>query len=354
MNLSKFQNKNGWSLLLMSLLIIATAARTGRAERFALTVGINDYAGAPLKGSENDAQAMAEVLQNKFKFQTKMLLGKSATRAGILGGIESYVPQVKSGDVFIFYFSGHGTVFPDAKSEVLDEEPLNTPNNLLPKGSDYRTIAVDSAICPFDHKQKTSGKPWNNLILDDELFEMFSKFTAKGAQVILISDSCHSGSLGRDLFGQNTKRTTKGLTVEDALGEKWASIRNPENQHRQNPAEEKRKMNNLYVALTASRDDQSAIEYFDLEKNQTFGLFTYSLLKSMNNCRWDLSYEGLRTSILNETEELQESQEAQLDTRFFQANMIFAGFTPQQKADFKNGCAATPKSWKQIVITKSQ
>ncbi len=78
-------------------------------QKRAAVVGINSYPLAsgllPLKYAEADTGAVAERLRH-FGFQTELLLGPQATRdhleEALLEGIRD------KGDVFIFYFAGHG------------------------------------------------------------------------------------------------------------------------------------------------------------------------------------------------------------------------------------------------------
>ena len=143
---------------------------------------------------------MQRTLADKYGFaaeNTTLLTDGQATRDGIIGAIKDYQAKAAAGDVFVFTYSGHGTLFPDDRSEEIDEQES------LEMADYYPLNKYDSAICPIDLRSNTSGKPWNNLILDDELYALFSGFTSKGALVVFISDSCHSGTLAREI-GSNT------------------------------------------------------------------------------------------------------------------------------------------------------
>jgi len=138
----------------------------------ALCVGINDYPydGSDLNGCVNDAKAWAELLTGHFDFRqadVKLLLDGQATKAKVIAGIKDLLAGAKSGDVLVFTNSSHGTYQADASG---DES------------------MYDEALCPFDCAE--------NLIIDDELREMFSGI-AKGVRLTVISDSCHSGTVTR-------------------------------------------------------------------------------------------------------------------------------------------------------------
>lgn len=181
------------------LLLSATAFAQ---QRHALLVGVENYPGgeeARLVGCLLDVQLFGSSLLDKHGFARDNVFvaaDEKATRAGILSALEQMLARVKRGDLFVLYYTGHGTLFPDQLSEVRDEAQVITPvgrNGPLPTGR------YDNALVPFDASLNTSGKPWGNLILDDELHVFFARFAAAGCHVVFVSDSCYSGSLARDL-----------------------------------------------------------------------------------------------------------------------------------------------------------
>ena len=84
-------------------------------QSWAVIVGINDYGGqfTHLANARNDAQAIADLLQNTYGFEDDhvfLLLGEDATRNAILEWLRDKLPE-KAGpnDRVIFFFAGHGT-----------------------------------------------------------------------------------------------------------------------------------------------------------------------------------------------------------------------------------------------------
>ena len=139
--------------------------------RKGLCVGVN-YGGTEyeLRGCINDADNWAMFLADN-SFDVSVLAEKQATRVLIMLSINRLVSTLRAGDIGFITFSGHGTWLPDTD----DDEP------------DGR----DEAIVPYD-----VGDDGQNLILDDELQELFGDL-AKGATLIVLVDSCHSGSVFR-------------------------------------------------------------------------------------------------------------------------------------------------------------
>lgn len=137
----------------------------------ALCIGINDYpgTGSDLRGCVNDANDWAATLGGRG-FTVSKLLDSQATKAAMVEAFAGLIGGAKDGDTVVITFSGHGTLAPDTSGDEID--------------------GYDEALCPYDIHQ---GK----VLLDDEIHELFNKRPA-GARLILISDSCHSGTVTRN------------------------------------------------------------------------------------------------------------------------------------------------------------
>jgi hypothetical protein len=261
------------------------------ANKYGLFIGINDYPApmSKLGGCVNDARKWRNLAKNDFgvsESNSDILLDAQATREGIISTIKKYQSLVSAGDVFIMAYSGHGTLFPDSRSEQLDEaENIQMPSIKLPPDK------YDSAICPFDSRQTTSGKPWKNLILDDELYELFSGMMAKGAAVYFISDSCHSGSMARGLGGKtlnfspdstSTRRFSPPLKALDISS--FSQLSTPRTQQ---TIRQRELSSNLLLILAGSQDDQFSLDVST--SGGRHGLFTatfneqYEKLKGAGN-----------------------------------------------------------------------
>jgi metacaspase-1 len=150
-------------------------ARSIMAKGYALTVGLNSvdpnhYAGwsGNLVACEADARDMATVLTARG-FQVTTLLTRRATRDAVLKSVSDAAKSAKSGDIFVYTNSSHGGQLPDKEG---DEED-----------------GLDETICMYDGQ-----------IIDDELYAILGGFAA-GVRVLLLSDSCHSGTMARPMPG---------------------------------------------------------------------------------------------------------------------------------------------------------
>lgn len=136
----------------------------------ALCIGINDYPGTQndLSGCVNDANDWAAALTARG-FSVSKLLNAQASKAAMVGAMSNLISTAASGDTVVLTYSGHGTWVPDNNGDEPDGR--------------------DEGLCPWDIG---SG----NVLLDDELAPILTTH-AKGVRVILITDSCHSGSVNR-------------------------------------------------------------------------------------------------------------------------------------------------------------
>lgn len=138
--------------------------------KHALCIGINNYPGtsSDLNGCVNDANDWARELTTRGFAVTK-LLDKQATGKAMRAAIQATVGKAKFGDLVVVQYSGHGSFVPDEDGD----EPDGT----------------DECLCPYD-----IGK--NGPLTDDELFDLYSE-RQRGVKILMISDSCHSGTVAR-------------------------------------------------------------------------------------------------------------------------------------------------------------
>ena len=253
-----------------------------------------------------------------------MLTDKKATYKGILGALAEQIEKAQRGDLFVFYFSGHGTLFPDEESADLDEKGEIEPPNLIPG-------KYDGAICPIDVDSETnsSGKPWENLLLDDTLALHFSRFASKGCMVMFISDSCHSGAQSR---GDDPEILSKKLDLTKAL----RSLRNDGGDEGMLKAEQiKQKLGKIprpaisrqvesydfrgqYLLFAASRDIQES----GATKQGSF--FTNALLDVMRErpaATIKKIYEEVAARVKQVSMAKDRLQEPRLDSRYYKGSL---------------------------------
>lgn len=84
---------------------------------FALVIGIDEYKSRdvpPLRGCKNDGEDFVRLLVNDLfipEDRIKKLFNEDAERSSIINGFWNHLvwnPDIRKGDVVLFYFSGHG------------------------------------------------------------------------------------------------------------------------------------------------------------------------------------------------------------------------------------------------------
>ena len=150
---------------------MATKKRKKAAKALSLNIGLNTvsataYEGwtGPLAACEFDANDMAALARSQG-MKARVLLTKKGTRASILAAIRRAAKSLRAGDLFFLTFSGHGGQVRDVTGDEADKQ--------------------DETWCLYDGQ-----------LIDDELYFELSRFAA-GVRILVLSDSCHSGTVTR-------------------------------------------------------------------------------------------------------------------------------------------------------------
>ena len=151
-----------------------TVASGGKPRAMSLHIGLNlvdakAYEGwsGPLAACEFDANDMAAIAKAQGMAATK-LLTKAGTRKAVLTGLRAAAKALRKGDLFFLTYSGHG-------GQVADTS-----------GDEKEGDKKDETWCLYDGQ-----------LIDDELYFELSKFGA-GVRILVLSDSCHSGTVTRE------------------------------------------------------------------------------------------------------------------------------------------------------------
>lgn len=175
--------------LLFSLLL---ATPVWAANTYGLVIGIDDYANVPkLDGAVNDARDIAEAL-TQMDAEVVVLLDGDATRAAILDNWREIASKMRPGDRMIVSYAGHGSYEPDLDS---GEEEDGRDENFLLAG--FNPVGPGAA----------------ERIRDDEIASLIDSVVA--GEVIFIADSCHSGTVSRDIDPPLGYRYVKGGKIAD-------------------------------------------------------------------------------------------------------------------------------------------
>ena len=151
---------------------------------YALIIGNSEYENKQIDdliAPANDAKALDDILKNKYNFETNLLL--NATREEILDAIQEMATKLNREDNLLIYYGGHGMY-------IIEQER--------------------GYWLPIDADKNKRSKWINTQSVADEI-----KY-AKAKHILLIVDSCFSGSL--------TKSTTTNKNLNLERGDKKIKI----------------------------------------------------------------------------------------------------------------------------------
>lgn len=181
-------------------------------------------------GCEKDVDTMSSILR-PIGYSIKTLKTAQATRTAILNEIERASQNLYSGDIFVFYYSGHGGTTYDSSGDEADNQ-------------DETLIAYDGRI------------------IDDQLNDLWVKFRS-GVRIVMLSDSCHSGTVYRSAPG-NIENITDVQTMRASL-----------------------------IHISGCRDSGTSSGYKD------GGAFTKALAEAWNNGGANSTYRSFHSEIRN-------------------------------------------------------
>ncbi|CAE6447578.1 unnamed protein product [Rhizoctonia solani] len=267
--------------------------RTSRLH--ALIIGINNYPNLPkLKGAVADADEVTELLVSELQVLPEHIINLregAATRQEIIDSIKSLQsnPQINKGDPILIYYAGHGGV--RKATEVWKGE---------------HGAHIVQVIFPFDYdtKANNSSDPIQ-CIPDRTIAGLLNDLSdAKGDNITVIFDSCHSASGTRELSkpkkGVLDRRERSAEVKYEIPWDIDREIVRPERGVVPPPKDNKIRHTNLplcanqtsHIHLAACGSEEKAYE----ENGR--GLFTMALLKSIRAHGVDkITYHGLIKSL---------------------------------------------------------
>lgn len=154
---------------------------------YSLHIGVNfadpiHYPGLnPLKAAVNDAKWWEEYAR-KQGYAAVSLHDSDATIGAVKNKLSEYAKKMEPGDILLLTYSGHGGEMPNEKPDDVDTEK------------------IDQTWCLHDEQ-----------MLDDELYEAFRAFR-EGTRIVVVADSCHSGTITKAAQNDLTKLLEEGMS----------------------------------------------------------------------------------------------------------------------------------------------
>jgi len=210
--------------------------------KYAVIVGVSKYwdSSMDLHGPQNDVTEIWTLLKDVYGFpqeNLRVLVNERAKEHHIIDRLEWLLSNTEAGDELVFYFSGHGSQLRDRDGDELDD-------------------GMDEFVLPHDFTWDTT-----HYIIDDHLYDIF-KDLAPGANLTMICDSCHSGTMTRSI--KPPKQNPKKLQVQKRvvyppfdLEARFKDVELPVNKFGAKSEEGQIKSaDQRHVLLSGCRDDQ--------------------------------------------------------------------------------------------------
>ncbi|HET7714496.1 MAG TPA: caspase family protein, partial [Bauldia sp.] len=137
-----------------------------------LHVGLNEIdpghygSNGALNACIADAEAMKGLAEARGFDVMGLYTNAEGKRAAVIKAMNDAAKELRSGDIFLYTYAGHGSQLPDLNKDEADN--------------------FDETWCLFD-----------GMFLDDEAYDLWGRFR-EGVRVLVILDCCHSGTAIRN------------------------------------------------------------------------------------------------------------------------------------------------------------
>ena len=276
---------------------------------YALLVGIDAYP-APipaLSGCVNDIESFAASLQERVNqdkgvtLRLKTLKNAEATRKTVIDSFRVHFGLAKTGDVVLFYYSGHGSQEP-SPAEFWAIEPDH----------------LDETLVCYDSR---SPGGWH--LADKEIAKLIGEVAANGPHVAAILDCCHSGSGTRDaevvrrIETDQRRRPIESFILSPEEVQATLTRSGGQSNRSWNISNEGR-----HILLAACASDQEAKEFTG--NGQRRGAFSFFLGEALKSANGVPTYRDLfariaalvSTQVRNQSPQFEASHSVDLDAVF--------------------------------------
>jgi hypothetical protein len=287
-------------------------------QKWALLIGVDEYPRLPqhfhLRGCINDVEAIEGLLTSEqFAFPAANILkltsparspAQLATRDNILHAFRQHLVEngdIRSGDVVVIYYSGHGSQIPDEEGDEDD--------------------GLDETIVPCDAGPNRSRREDVLDISDDELSLMLDQLAVRTRNINLIFDSCHAGTVSRALpDAQGKDRFLPPATYAITA----PSLHRPRGSTRSMGPSDWVPLSDGYILISACMSQERAREdRFGFFRGKQYGILTYYLLEAMQDVGPETTYYDIWDAVRVKVTKRNRWQNPQIEGAF--ERKVFGG-----------------------------
>jgi hypothetical protein len=233
-----------------------------------------------LVACEFDAQDMRKVAEAQG-IDGRLILTAEATADAVTAAIADAAEQLHDGDLLVVSNSSHGGQLTDSDE---DEQ----------EGLDETWVLYDRQL------------------IDDELYALWARFEP-GVRIVVLSDSCHSGSVTRMLpryeeMTRSSELRTKGLPLDIQAQTFRAHRAEYEAIQEAHPEGDDVPVGAHVLLISGCKDDQLSLD------GMSNGLFTRTLLKVWNEGAFEGDYVAFHQAIVERMPDEQTPQLSMVGT----------------------------------------
>ncbi len=242
------------------------------AKGVSIHIGLNNvdpghYGGwdGQLAACEFDARDMVAIAKARG-FTPHLFLTRSATAGAISDALKRAATDLRSGDMLLLTYSGHGGQVPDTNHDEADRQ--------------------DETWVLYDRE-----------LIDDELFALWGRFKP-GVRIFALSDSCHSGTVTREMprfrranAGEKLPKRQRFMPPDVALRTYRRHKKLYDSIQAEVQGSEKAVVGGTVILISGCQDNQTSS---DGDRN---GLFTEKLRKVWAGGKFKGGYRNFRDKI---------------------------------------------------------
>jgi hypothetical protein len=235
--------------------------------------------GAPFEliACEADARDMRRIAKAQGA-EAELLLTADATCDAVLEGIAAASSELESGDLFFLTYSGHGGQVQDVDGDEEDDQ-------------------LDETWCLFDTQLR-----------DDDINTALASF-AEGVRILMLSDSCHSGTVSRGIALERDKELEDAAKAKrlplDATKREFAQHAQ---QYHARKAVPQSAVKATGVLISGCRDNQTS------QDGDVNGAFTAAFLDAWKDGDFEGDHSELHEAVCKTLKELDYEQVPNLQT----------------------------------------
>lgn len=284
------------------LLVVFLISLQSHATKRALIIAVGDYpenSGWGSISSVNDVPLIKNsLLINGFLEQDiTILLDAKANKQGILDALEQLQSKIVKGDIIVIHYSGHGQQIFDDNGDEIDNK--------------------DEAIVPYDAFARYSDTyKGGNHLRDDTIGNIITNFRnklGKSGQLLVLLDSCHSGSATRGAKARGGQGTFAPVGWSEKTSEKTNGSAMLEKTIIDKDAAP-------FVMITGASAEELNYEY------EGFGSLSFAFSKAMTDLGTDFSYRQLFSKITTNMNVISPKQtptiEGDMDYKLFKGEYL--------------------------------